>query len=129
MLGNALVYAASWGRVEVATYLLNQGAQVNLIPEGFDYSGTPLHSPHFKVTAKWLTVAAPGANPSVRDTKIDKLAEDWADHGGHSDLAQYIRRGPPTYRMTSWCNKTPFMLRQPGQRSRSDYKPELVKAF
>ena len=43
IIGNALVYAASWGRVEVATYLLNQGAQVNLIPEGFDYSGTPLH--------------------------------------------------------------------------------------
>jgi uncharacterized protein len=39
ILGNALVYAAAWGRIEVAKYLLSQGAQVNLIPEGFDYSG------------------------------------------------------------------------------------------
>jgi uncharacterized protein len=92
MLGNALVYVASWGRVEVAKYLLNQGAQVNLIPEGFDYSGTPLHYAAFQGRREMVDLLlSRGADPAVRDTKIDKLAEDWAEHSGHGDLAEYLR--------------------------------------
>jgi hypothetical protein len=92
IIGNALVYAASWGRVEVATFLLNQGAQVNLIPEGFDYSGTPLHYAALEGRREMVELLLRrGADPAVRDTKIDKLAEDWADHGKHRDLAGYLR--------------------------------------
>jgi uncharacterized protein len=92
ILGNALVYAAAWGRIEVAKYLLNQGAEVNLIPEGFDYSGTPLHSAAFAGRREMVEFLLPhGADPAVRDTKIYKLAEDWAEHNTHTDLAEYLR--------------------------------------
>jgi len=92
MLGNALVYAASWGRIETANYLLKQGAQENLIPAGFDYSGTPLHYAAFQGRREMVDLLlSHGADPAVRDTKINKLAEDWAEHSKHSDLAEYLR--------------------------------------
>jgi ankyrin repeat protein len=92
LLGNALVYAASWGRVEVAKYLLGQGAPVNLVPAGFDYSGTPLHSAAFNGHREMVDLLlSHGADPALRDTKIDKLAEDWAAHSGHSNLAEYLQ--------------------------------------
>lgn len=92
MLGNALVYAASWGHVEVAKYLLDQGAQVNLIPVGFDYAGTPLHYAAFQGRRAMVDMLMQhGADPAVRDTKIDALAEDWAEHFGYTDLAEYLR--------------------------------------
>src|SRR5262249_45426091 len=43
ILGNALVHAAAWGRAEVVEFLLAHGAEVNLIPAGFDYSGPAMH--------------------------------------------------------------------------------------
>jgi uncharacterized protein len=91
-----VVYAAKWGRVKVAEYLLNRGAEVNLIPAGFDYSGTPLHYAAFegrREMVDWLLHH--GADPTICDTKIGKLPEDWADHSGHKDLAeqlQFVRR-------------------------------------
>jgi ankyrin repeat protein len=92
ILGNAFVYAAMWGRLEVAEYLLNCGAQVNVIPVGFDYSGTPLHYAAFegrREMVDWLL--RHGADLSIRDTKISKLPEDWAEHSGHKDLAEQLQ--------------------------------------
>ena len=93
ILANALVYAASWGRAEAVDLLLDRGAQVNLIPAGFDYSGTPLHyaalNGHRAMVDQLLNR---GADPAVRDTKIGTLPEDWAEHGGHQELAEYLRR-------------------------------------
>src|SRR5262249_43473941 len=48
ILGNALVHAAAWGRVEAVDFLLARGAEVNLIPAGFDFAGTPLHYAAFQ---------------------------------------------------------------------------------
>jgi hypothetical protein len=31
------------------------------------------------------------ADPAVRDSKIGKLPEDWAEHVGHRDLSEYLR--------------------------------------
>jgi ankyrin repeat protein len=93
LLANALVYAASFGHIETANYLLNQGAEVNLIPAGFDYSGTALHYAAFQGRRAMVdSLLSHGADPAVRDTKIDKLAEDWAEHSNYSDLAAYLRR-------------------------------------
>jgi ankyrin repeat protein len=96
ILANALVYAASWGRGEAVDLLLDRGAQVNLIPAGFDYSGTPLHyaalNGHRSVVDQLLNR---GADPAVRDTKIGTLPEGWAEHGGHLELAEYLRRLRP----------------------------------
>jgi hypothetical protein len=92
ILANALVYAAMWGRVAVAEYLLNRGAELNLIPAGFDYSGTPLHYAAYegrREMVDWLL--RHGADPTIRDTKIGKLPEDWAEHSGHKDLAEQLQ--------------------------------------
>jgi ankyrin repeat protein len=92
ILGNALVYAAAWGRIETVDVLLDRGALVNCIPAGFDYAGTPLH--YAALGGRRETVdqlLRRGADPTVRDTKIGKLPEDWAEHGGHKDIAEHLR--------------------------------------
>jgi hypothetical protein len=92
ILGNALVYAAAWGRTEAIALLIDRGASVNLIPAGFDFAGTPLH--YAALHGRRETVdqlLALGADPSVRDTKIGALPEDWAAHDRHEELAEYLR--------------------------------------
>jgi ankyrin repeat protein len=92
ILANALVYAAMWGRIEVAEYLLNRGTEVNLIPAGFDYSGTPLHYAAFegrREMVDWLL--RHGADATICDTKIGKLPENWAEHSGHKDLVEQLQ--------------------------------------
>jgi hypothetical protein len=32
-----------------------------------------------------------GADPSIRDTKVNEFPEGWADHSGHAELAEYLR--------------------------------------
>jgi ankyrin repeat protein len=33
-----------------------------------------------------------GADPAILDTKIGKSPEDWAEHSGHHELAEYLRQ-------------------------------------
>jgi ankyrin repeat protein len=92
ILGNALVYAAAWGRTAAAAQLLGYGAPVNLIPAGFDFAGTPLHYAALRGRREmvdWLL--AHGADPAVPDGKIGKLPEDWAAHDGHRELSEHLR--------------------------------------
>ena len=92
VLGNALVYAAAWGRSESVDRLMDHGAQVNLIPAGFDYAGTPLHYAALRGRRDMVDrLLRFGADPAVRDSKIGKLPEDWAEHDGHGDLSEYLR--------------------------------------
>ena len=91
IVGNALVYAAAWGQTETVDYLLNHGGQVNLIPAGFDFAGTPLHNAALQGRREMVDqLLHHGANPGIRDTKIDKLAEDWAAHNRHQELAEHL---------------------------------------
>ena len=92
ILGNALVYAAAWGRTVAAAQLLAHGAPVNLVPAGFDFAGTPLHYAALRGRQEmvdWLL--RHGADPAVPDSKIGKLPEDWAEHDGHRGLSEYLR--------------------------------------
>jgi ankyrin repeat protein len=92
IVGNALVYAAAWGRTETVDYLLNHGGQVNLIPAGFDFAGTPLHNAALHGRREMVDqLLQRGADASIRDTKIGNLAEDWAAHGGHRELSEYLK--------------------------------------
>jgi ankyrin repeat protein len=92
ILGNALIYASAWGRAEAVDRLLDRGAQVNLIPAGFDFAGTPLHYAALRGRRDMVDrLLQHGADPAVRDSKIGKLPEDWADHDGHKDLSEYLR--------------------------------------
>ncbi len=92
ILGNALVFAALWGQNTALEFLLARGAPINMIPAGFDFAGTPLH--YAALTGRRETVdllLKRGADSSLRDTKIGKLPEDWAEHDGHQELAEYLR--------------------------------------
>jgi ankyrin repeat protein len=92
VLGNALVFAAAWGRAESVDRLIDHGAQVNFIPAGFDFAGTPLHyaalGGHREMVDRLLQY---GASPDVRDTKIGNLPADWAAHSGYKELSEYLR--------------------------------------
>jgi hypothetical protein len=93
LLDNALVYAAAWGREEAVEFLLARGADINLIPAGFDFAGTPLHYAALHGRRDMVDqLLRHGADPTIRDTKICKLPEDWADHDGHHELAEYLRQ-------------------------------------
>src|SRR5207248_1035834 len=92
VIDNALVYAASWGHAEAVDELLMRGARVNSIPAGFDYAGTALHYAALNGHRAMVNhLLHKGANPALLDTKIGKLPEDWADHGGHNELAEHLR--------------------------------------
>ena len=41
-------------------------------------------------TVDWLLQH--GADPTVRDAKINNLPEDWAAHDGHADLAEHLKQ-------------------------------------
>ena len=93
ILSNALVYAAHWGQLGAADLLLDHGAPVNLIPAGFDFSGTPLHYAAFGGHREMVErLLAHGADPSIRDSKVNGLPADWAEHSGYNDLADYLRQ-------------------------------------
>jgi ankyrin repeat protein len=92
IVSNALVYAAAWGRTEAVELLLGQGAPIDLIPAGFDYAGTPLHYAALNGRREMVDqLLRRGADAALPDRKIGKLPEDWARHGGHEELAEYLR--------------------------------------
>ena len=93
ILGNALVYAAAWGRTEAVETLVARGAGVNFIPAGFDFAGTPLHYAALQGRREMVDqLLRIGADPTMTDTKIGKLPEDWAAHAEHRELAEYLRK-------------------------------------
>jgi uncharacterized protein len=96
IINNALVYAAGWGQHEAMQELRDRGGDINAIPAGFDFAGTPLHYAAIRgrrETVAWLLER--GADPRIRDTKIGKLPEDWAAHDGDNELSAYLRSQRP----------------------------------
>jgi Ankyrin repeats (many copies) len=92
IINNALVFAASWGQKEAAGELLTRGAEINAIPAGFDFAGTPLHYAALnnrREMADWLLER--WADPAVRDTKVQNTPDGWAEYAHHSLLADYLR--------------------------------------
>jgi len=73
--------------------LLQKGAQIDAIPDGFDYSGTAVHYAALnghRAMAEFLI--AQGANANVRDTKVGSTPAGWAEHGGHTELKNYLEQ-------------------------------------
>ena len=91
IINNAFVYACMHGHIEAAKLLLEKGAEINAIPDGFDYAGTGLHyaalNGHHAMVEFLL---AHGADRTVKDTKVNSTASGWADYGGHPNLRDLL---------------------------------------
>lgn len=91
IINNAFVYACMHNQIDAARLLLKKGAQIDAIPPGFDYAGTGLHYAALNGHRGMIEfLIQKGANPSIRDTKVNSTPAGWADHGGHTDLTQYL---------------------------------------
>jgi ankyrin repeat protein len=93
IIDNAFVYACMSGQIDAAERLLQHGARINAIPPGFDYPGTALHyaamEGHQPVVEYLL---AHGADPRIKDKKVNSTPAGWADHGGHSEIKEFLER-------------------------------------
>lgn len=93
IINNAFVYACMHNQIEAARLLLKQGAEINAIPPGFDFSGTGLH--YAAVNGHRAMVEfllEQGADPNIKDTKVGSTPAGWADHGGHTELTDYLQQ-------------------------------------
>jgi ankyrin repeat protein len=91
IVNNAFVFACMHGHIDAAKLLLEKGAEINVIPGGFDYAGTGLHyaalNGHRGMVEFLLTH---GADRNIKDTKVSSTAAGWAEHGGHSELLNLL---------------------------------------
>lgn len=91
IVNNAFVYACMHGHIGAAQLLLDHGAELNVIPGGFDYAGTSLHYAALnghRAMVEYLL--AHGADRDVKDTKVGSTAAGWADHGGHPEIRDLL---------------------------------------
>jgi len=92
IINNAFVYACMHGHIDAAQLLLEKGADINVVPGGFDYAGTGLHYAALnghRSTVEFLLEH--GADRQVKDTKVGSTAAGWAEYGGHPDLLDLLR--------------------------------------
>ncbi|HEY6119927.1 MAG TPA: ankyrin repeat domain-containing protein, partial [Pyrinomonadaceae bacterium] len=93
IINNAFIYACMRDQIEAAKFLLEKGAAVNEMPHGFDYAGTGLHFAALRGHRKMVDfLLSHGADVQVKDPKVGSTASGWADHGGHSELRDYLRQ-------------------------------------
>ena len=87
IVNNAFVYACMHGHIAAAELLLNKGAEINVIPGGFDYAGTGLHYAAMNGHRAMVEfLLAHGADRNIKDTKVGSTPAGWADYGGHPEL-------------------------------------------
>jgi uncharacterized protein len=92
IINNAFVYACMHGHIDAAKLLREKGAEINAIPDGFDYAGTGLHYAALnghRVMVEFLL--AHGADRNLADTKVGTTAAGWAEYGGHPELLELLR--------------------------------------
>lgn len=91
IVNNAFVYACMHGHLDAARLLLDKGAEINVIPGGFDFAGTGLHYAALNGHRPMVEfLLAHGADRSIKDTKVNSTAAGWADHGGHPELRDFL---------------------------------------
>jgi ankyrin repeat protein len=89
----ALALAAQHGHAEVVRVLLDAGEDPDRFnPEGFHSHATPLHHAALANHAAVVRLLVGlGARLDIRDTIYQGTPLDWALHGGHNDIAGYLR--------------------------------------
>lgn len=91
IVNNAFIYACMQDQIEAAKLLLQQGAEINAIPPGFDYAGTGLHYAAHRGHRQMVEfLVAHGADVNVKDTKVGGTPAGWAEHGGHPEIKHYL---------------------------------------
>lgn len=93
IINNAFVYACMHNHVEAARLLLQKGAEIDSIPPGFDFAGTGLHYAALnghQAMSEFLLEQ--GANPNIKDQKVNQSPAGWADYGGHKALSHYLEQ-------------------------------------
>ena len=92
IVNNAFVFACMHGHIDAAQLLLERGAEINVIPGGFDFAGTGLHYAALNGHRPMIEfLLARGANRNIKDTKVGSTAAGWAEHGGHNELLDLLR--------------------------------------
>ncbi len=93
IVNNAFVYACMHDQIEAAQMLLDKGAQINVIPPGFDFAGTALHyAAHNGHQRMAEFLIKHDARTDIKDTKVNSTPAGWADHGGHQELKKYLEQ-------------------------------------
>lgn len=91
IVNNAFVYACMHGHIDAAQLLLDKGAEINVIPGGFDYAGTGLHYAALNGHRAMVEfLLAHGADRNIKDPKVSSTPAGWAEHGGHADLLDLL---------------------------------------
>ncbi len=93
IINNAFVYACMHGHIEAARLLLQKGADINVIPGGFDYAGTGLHYAALNGQRAMVEfLLQQSADREVKDPKVGSTAAGWAEHGGHPEIRDLLRQ-------------------------------------
>jgi hypothetical protein len=93
LVNNAFLYACMHGHIEAAALLLKKGAELNTIPGGFDFAGTGLHYAALNGHRKMVEfLLESGADRTILDTKVWSDAAGWAEHGGHLEIRDLLKR-------------------------------------
>src|SRR2546426_4358202 len=96
IINNAFVYACMHGHIEAAKLLLQHGAEINVVPGGFDYAGTGLHYAALNGQGAMVEfLLQQGADREMKDTKVGSDAAGWAEYGGHPEIRDLLRNGGP----------------------------------
>ncbi len=78
-------------RLDAAKLLLQKGADINATPPGFDYAGTGLHYAALRGHRTMVEfLLEHGADPNIKDSKVNSLPAGWAEYGGHKALSDYL---------------------------------------
>ena len=92
IVNNAFVYACMHGHIEAAKLLLEKGAEINVIPGGFDYAGTGLHYAALNGHRTMVEfLLANGADRNLKDTKVGSTPAGWAEYGAHPELLDLLQ--------------------------------------
>jgi len=95
IINNAFVYACMHGHIEAARLLLQHGAEINVVPGGFDYAGTGLHYAALNGQRAMVEfLLQQGADRDVKDTKVGSTAAGWAEYSGHLGLRDLLLSAP-----------------------------------